>query len=204
MLESISYRAVRSFFLRGERGILAVDCGWPASLADYGRELRRLDFGLSDIGLLCLTHFHLDHAGLAGELQARGIPLFVFPKQMPHLEEMEGIIGTKHPGYRRIDRSRLLLGDEAAFSARLASLGIAGVALPIEWHSPDGICYRFRDDMIIGDLQFPDQIMAEDELGRRTWAGLLASGAARFHHSHAGTRGLEELRASFALAFAGA
>jgi glyoxylase-like metal-dependent hydrolase (beta-lactamase superfamily II) len=78
--------------------------GEPVTLIDTGiatdrtreqlREgLREYDYDFSDIERIVLTHFHPDHAGLAGEIQCEsGATVYAHPADAPMIEQDEGAL----------------------------------------------------------------------------------------------------------------
>ena len=68
---------VNAYALRGDEGVILVDCGARDPAVDADRSLEQMDaalgaagFGLSDVRRLIVTHPHPDHFGLAGHLVA--------------------------------------------------------------------------------------------------------------------------------------
>ena len=69
-------RYINGYLLEDEDGLTLIDCGWKGDdvlaaleegLAEHGRTVR-------DVRRLLVTHFHMDHYGLAGTLVEMGIP----------------------------------------------------------------------------------------------------------------------------------
>jgi glyoxylase-like metal-dependent hydrolase (beta-lactamase superfamily II) len=74
---------VNAYAIAREDGVLLVDCGTagdPTCAAALENSLAAAGFGLEDVSLLALTHFHSDHAGLAAHVCERsGAPLWAHP-----------------------------------------------------------------------------------------------------------------------------
>ncbi len=69
-------RYINGYLLEDDDGLTLIDCGWKGDdvlaaledgLAEHGHTVR-------DVRRLLVTHFHMDHYGLAGTLVAAGIP----------------------------------------------------------------------------------------------------------------------------------
>jgi glyoxylase-like metal-dependent hydrolase (beta-lactamase superfamily II) len=76
---------VNIYLVRGEEGWLLVDTGWNTreALVALESQLKEIGLGFEDIDQIVVTHFHLDHYGLAAKLkQLSGATL-----AMHHLEE---------------------------------------------------------------------------------------------------------------------
>ena len=69
---STNYWAVGAGTLR-----LLGDLGWPGTAGKMLANLRRMDVPLDEIRYGLATHYHIDHGGLAQELQQAGVPLLV-------------------------------------------------------------------------------------------------------------------------------
>ena len=67
------YPSTNVWVLSHGRTRLLVDLGWPRRLGALLAALRRLDVPVAEIGHGFATHYHIDHAGCAEELKARGI-----------------------------------------------------------------------------------------------------------------------------------
>ena len=69
-------RYINGYLLEDEGGLTLIDCGWKGDdvLAALEEGLASAGHAVRDIRRLLVTHFHMDHYGLAGTLVAKGIP----------------------------------------------------------------------------------------------------------------------------------
>jgi glyoxylase-like metal-dependent hydrolase (beta-lactamase superfamily II) len=69
-------RYVNGYVLEDEGGLTLIDCGWKADdvLSALVEGLARSGYALRDVRRLLVTHFHMDHYGLAGTLLEAGVP----------------------------------------------------------------------------------------------------------------------------------
>ncbi len=60
-----------AYLVKGDRGYLLIDAGWPSKDGFKALERQVKDLGLSfaDISTIVITHFHMDHFGLAAQVK---------------------------------------------------------------------------------------------------------------------------------------
>jgi glyoxylase-like metal-dependent hydrolase (beta-lactamase superfamily II) len=140
--------------------------------------LAELRYGLA-------THYHIDHAGLAQELKAAGVPLLVLESQVSAIPLLRQ--WTK-PADRFVD---ITLHDNVVISfaesrAVLAGIGLAGEIVPTPGHSPDSVSLVLDDGSVFtGDLT-PPALAAEADRAAvaASWELLRAHGASRVYPGH--------------------
>ncbi|MEL7645507.1 MAG: MBL fold metallo-hydrolase, partial [Anaerolineaceae bacterium] len=174
------------YFLTARGGLLAFDAGWPGTYREYKDGLREQGWSVKDVRWLLVSHFHLDHAGLAGLMVENGVEFVVFPEQLGAIAEMESLIERKAMPYRTIDRAKIQLLEIGASRMWLERLGIQGEALRTTGHSPDSISLVLDSgEAFVGDLT-PESMAAEDDLlSTASWALLRAMGARIVYPAHA-------------------
>ena len=64
----ITFGMVNCYILK-EDGCIMIDAGIPGKMKILLQELERNDVNPKDIDLVILTHGHMDHIGLAGEIK---------------------------------------------------------------------------------------------------------------------------------------
>lgn len=157
---------------------LAFDAGWPGDFLGYARSAKAAGFGFERVKWAMVSHFHLDHAGLVGEFQHRGISCLVFGDQAKSIDSMEELIHRKYEGYRDIDRGRLVHVEVENSRASLAALGIAGEVIRTSGHSEDGIALLLDSgEAMIGDLYPLSQVMADDRASLEDWRRIREHGS---------------------------
>ena len=85
--ESLSQTNV--YLIRGSAGWLLVDAGWndPKNLKIIENDLQEIGIVFKDISQIVITHSHLDHFGLAGELQEiSGAKLYLHQRERRFIE----------------------------------------------------------------------------------------------------------------------
>ena len=80
---NVGYRSTNYWVISAGRSRLLVDLGWPGSMGTMRANLQRAGIPLDEIKYGLATHYHIDHAGLAQELKAAGVPLLVIDLQVP-------------------------------------------------------------------------------------------------------------------------
>jgi glyoxylase-like metal-dependent hydrolase (beta-lactamase superfamily II) len=182
---TLTYRKVSCYLFDIPGGLFAFDAGWPGSFREFRDALKRLGRRPEEIRLFAVSHFHIDHAGLAGELQSRGAGFVSFPEQVGAIGEMEELIARKGYPYLPIDRSRIEIVDPANTRARLASIGIRGEFLKADGHGGQSVSLLADSgDAFTGDLPPPAMIGGYDDKSMLDWELLRAKGAKRAHPAH--------------------
>lgn len=178
------YGHTNTYFADG----LLVDTDLPGTMPAFRKALKQNGIAPGDIRFLLSTHYHPDHMGLNGELQAAGVRLLVLDRQLPHIHFSNGIFARQPQiPFSPLDESALTVFSCTESRAFLASLGIAGEILPTESHSPDGITLLLDDGhAFVGDLeprQFVDGYPADSPL-RADWERILARSPRFLHFGH--------------------
>ncbi len=188
MLHVFRYHSTNCFFVESaiDKRLLAIDAGWPLTLNEYQREMKKIGLKYQDIAWAIVTHFHMDHAGLITDFIAGGINCIVFEDQLEAIDAMEKIIWKNSKDYKAIDKSkltRLRIADSRDF---LSGIGIRGEILRTDGHSPDSISFLSDEhEVIIGDLYPIELVMPDDEKSNQSWELILEKGGKKIFPSHA-------------------
>lgn len=189
MLFHFRYHSTNCFFVASPAGdLLAFDCGWPLTLFEYFRNMKAVGLEPEKLRFAVVSHFHLDHAGLVGELQARGVDCLSLPGQSQTLVAMEKTIlkSPEYRDYRKIDQSRLLELDYAGAKAFLAARGFAVSLVNTPGHTDESLSlFTAEGDALIGDLAPLEQLMPDDEKAHRSWDLILDLQPKKIWPSHA-------------------
>ncbi len=188
MLRAFRYHNTNCFFVESTRDdmLLAVDAGWPCTLDEYRREMKKIGLKYQDISWAIVTHFHMDHAGLITDLIADGVNCIVFENQIEAIDAMEKTIWKNYSCYRAIDKSKLITWRIADSRDSLKKIGISGEVLRTDGHSPDSISFLSdQKEVIIGDLYPIDLVMPDDEKSNKSWELILEKGGEKIFPSHA-------------------
>ena len=188
MLRVLRYHNTNCFFVEStlEGKWLAVDAGWPCTLHEYQREMKKTGLKYQEIAWSIVTHFHMDHAGLIPDFIADGVTCIVFETQMQAIDAMEKTIWKNYKEYRAIDKSELVPWHISDSRDRLKEIGISGEVLRTEGHSPDSISFLSDpNEVIIGDLYPIELVMPEDEKSNKSWELIMEKGGEKIYPSHA-------------------
>jgi len=166
---NVGYASTNYYAIDIKNGKLLVDCGWPGTLSQFTRVLRRKGINLPEIKYLMVTHFHPDHAGLVQELKDQGIK-FILPEcQAPVVGSFASYFKEKPFPYVEIkqnDNLRLKLLESRSF---LAGLGLGGELLHTPGHSDDSVTLILDEGYAFtGDLH-PAFLSGEDFKTRESW-----------------------------------
>jgi glyoxylase-like metal-dependent hydrolase (beta-lactamase superfamily II) len=150
---NVGYASTNYYAIDIKNGKLLVDCGWPGTLPEFLKVLRRKDIAIHEVKYLLVTHFHPDHAGLVQELKNQGTK-FILPEcQASHVVSFASYFKEKPLPYVEIkqnDNILLKLEDSRIF---LAGLGLSGDILHTPGHSDDSVTlvldegYAFTGDL---------------------------------------------------------
>ena len=190
-LVNVGYRSTNFYVVSAGRSRLLVDLGWPGTFATLRAGLERKGIPIAELRYGLATHYHPDHAGLAQELKAAGVPLLVIVGQetaIPLLKQW------MKPVDRFIDIS---LHDNIAVTAAdsrslLAEMGLAGEVVHTPGHSDDSVSlvldngWAFTGDLPTEGLATPESESAVI----RSWEALRARGATTVYPGHGPPRQL--------------
>ena len=188
MLRMFRYHNTHCFFVESSRDnkLLAIDAGWPCTLNEYQREMKKIGLHYQDISWAIVTHFHMDHAGLISDFIAAGIRCMVFENQSDAIDSMEKTIWKNYECYKAIDKSKLIPWRISDSRDALKNIGISGEVLRTDGHSPDSISFLSdRKEVIIGDLYPIELVMPDDEKSNKCWELILEKGGEKIFPSHA-------------------
>ena len=86
--------AIACYLVTHDHGCIMVECGPGSTIPNLINSLRKLNYELSDVTDVFLTHIHLDHAGTAGWLATQGVNIHVHPHGAPHLLSPEKLLAS--------------------------------------------------------------------------------------------------------------
>lgn len=96
--------AINAYLLEGDL-LTLVDCGpkYPDALNGLESELGKLRYRIEDIQQLIVTHHHVDHIGLAGEVVKRsGAKVLANPRTVPYLTDYASVRTNNHAFYHQL------------------------------------------------------------------------------------------------------
>jgi len=135
---NVGYRSTNYYVLANHRPRLLLDAGWPGSLGKLRESCRRMGIRLEEIPYQLVTHYHIDHAGLAEELKQLGVKLLVLDIQIAAIPLMRQHIKPQD-NYTDISLEGNIVLTEASSRAFLKNIGIDGEIIATPGHSDDSV-----------------------------------------------------------------
>ncbi|WP_207429386.1 MBL fold metallo-hydrolase [Pedobacter sp. SYSU D00535] len=165
-LSILPFGMINSYVIRGAKKHVLVDAGLPDSEKQILQQLQLLGLSLKDIGLLVITHGHIDHFGSANALsKALDVPILVHENDAPALSTGKSLVATLKPtqAYWNLLKWKLsadtatpvvpdlILRADEVFS--LKEFGIAGSVIHTPGHTPGSLSIVLDNgEAIIMDL----------------------------------------------------
>jgi len=157
-----------------------------ASLERKGIPLNEVRYGFA-------THYHMDHAGLAQQLKAAGVPLLVADVQVHAIPLLRKWM---KPADEFVD---ITLHDNVVVSCAesrrtLVTIGIDGELVHTPGHSDDSVSLVLDNGFAFtGDLTHPSMAGAEDAaIVKRSWRALRDRGATTVYPGHGPVRNIPQ------------
>ncbi|MDG2291114.1 MAG: MBL fold metallo-hydrolase [Phycisphaerales bacterium] len=126
--------AIGAYLVRDEQGTaVLIEAGPANTIAHLEQALAAHSMCIEDLDACCITHIHLDHAGAAGVLAQRGVPIHVHAFGMQHL----------------IDPSKLLASAKRIYGAGMQTLWGETIPAPSSMVHP----VEDQDVIAIGDIR---------------------------------------------------
>lgn len=167
-MTKLKYNGTNTYLIRGLDKYILFDTGRVGSFDMFCRALDAHQVRPQEIAYLLISHFHLDHMGIAQEIANLGIPIVVFDVQKECMcamnalaeEEDDAPILTKQLGAINERRGFLPINEQKVQyvtikdSRRLLSgIGISGEVLYTPGHTDDSISLWLDDrSLFVGDL----------------------------------------------------
>lgn len=185
-IKGFNYHKTNYFVIVGDsENYLAFDSGWPGTYFDYARSMKEAGISIKQVKWIIVSHFHMDHAGLVGEIQSHGITAVVFENQLDHVDEMEQMITRSGKSYVPIKKEALLNLSLDSSRNWLHNFGFSGELISTPGHSPDSISFiSDKGEALIGDLYLPDSIMENDINSKISWQRLKEKNVTQVFPSH--------------------
>ena len=185
---NVGNNGVNLFLIKSATHNLMIDSGFPGTLHDLGRELRKTNNKISEIDFLIVTHFHPDHAGLIQDLKNESVKFVILDFQIPFIDQMElekqRLLGSRN--YQPLVQTDNLCISLSQSRNFLNEIGIQGEIMSTKGHSEDGIALVLDSgEAFIGDL-LPENVAFEldDPKSKEDWINLRRLGAKRIFPSH--------------------
>jgi len=180
---NVGYRSVNCFLLVTDRAELLIDVGWPSGMPEFKKSMALQGKSVKEVSHVLMTHYHIDHGGIAQELKDKGAKLIVSENQKDHLNDMKKYLRPPMVFHEvRSDGSIDLRFDESR--AFLEGIGIFGEIIPTLSHSPDHVTLVLDEGIAFtGDLP-PENAAEEGSEAYRDWKRLRSMNIKRFFPAH--------------------
>lgn len=182
-----------------------VPWGGALAIVDPGDEAERLLAAIAKAGLppgaILITHAHLDHVGAVAELQRRLEVPVIAPHGEQELMAMVPLQCAKY-GLPPLEVPHVDHWWRPGEPLQVGGAPVEVISAP--GHSPDGLCFRFGEDLCVGDVLFAGSVGRVDLYGgswpvleRSIREGLFAlPGAVRVHPGHGPSTTIETERST--------
>lgn len=185
---NVGNNSVNLYLLKSPTHNLLIDAGFPGTLNDLGKELRKTNVKIHEIDYLIVTHFHPDHAGLIQELKNKSIKYVVVDFQIPFIGKMEQkkkrlLTSRDYKHLVQTDNIKIKLNQSRDF---LNELTINGEIISTKGHTEDGIAIVLDSgEAFIGDLIDEKMALEVNDLKSiEDWKNLRRLGAKKIFPSH--------------------
>jgi endoribonuclease LACTB2 len=183
-IHNVGNKSIHLYLLESETHLLLIDTGFPNTLFELGREMRKTGHKIKDIDYFIVTHFHIDHAGAVQELKNEGVKFVLFDLQENYIQPLEMMAKEKWV-YTPIQLNNHLIMKVVDSRQFLAQLNIHGQIIDTPGHSDDSISLLLDSgEVFTGDLMAEHLIMDETGLEKKSWEKLKALGAKKVFPSH--------------------
>ncbi len=152
-------------------------------MSELKRSMALKGRSVKEVSHVLMTHYHIDHAGIAQELKDKGAKLIVMENQKDHLNDPKRYLRPPMVFYEiRNDANVNLRFDDSR--AYLEGLGILGEIIPTPGHGPDHIALVLDEGMAFtGDLP-PENATEEGTDAYWDWRRLRSMNVKRVFPAH--------------------
>ena len=151
---TLKYGNTWTFLIQGASGSLLVDTDYAGTLPGFRRALKASGIALRQISYVMATHYHPDHCGLIGQLQAQGLPLLLLDSQKDAVHNPDYIFLREKREFLPVDPARAVVISAEESRSFLRALGIEGEILRTPSHSADSVSLVLDDGTcFVGDLE---------------------------------------------------
>lgn len=182
---NVGYRSTNYYVLADSAARLLVDAGWPGTLGAMRHSCDRKGIRLEDIQYQLVTHFHPDHAGLAGELKRLGVRLIVVDTQLAGIPLLLTYVKPED-NYVDVELAGSITLSAGETRAFLKGIGIDGEIISTPGHSDDSVTLVLDEGVAFtGDLTSP-MVVPDDpaDLAYRSWETIRSLGVRTVYPGH--------------------
>lgn len=182
----LQYGQTKTYLIRNGSKSILIDTDWPGTLPQFFKAIKAIGIRVFDIAYVIVTHYHPDHIGLVGELQALGVQLLVLEEQRGFIHSSDQIFERSGLTYKPIDElavQYLSCQDSKTFFTNIG-LDLEIVATP--GHSDDSVSIIHEQKRaFVGDLYTLDTVRGyENPILEQSWQLLLDRKLETIHYGH--------------------
>ena len=188
---TLRYGNTFTFLVKGLAGSLLVDTDYTGTMQGLYRTLKANEIRLNQISCMMATHYHPDHCGLIGQLQAQGIQLLLMDSQVKAVHSPDYIFAREKREYIPVDPAKAMIISAKESRPFLKALGIEGEIIQTASHSADGVCLILDSGAcFVGDLE-PHEYLgayADNSLLAQDWKMIMSRHPKMIYYAHAPAR----------------
>ena len=188
---TLKYGNTYTFLIKGSAGSLLVDTDYAGTMQGFYHALKANGIRLEQISCVMATHYHPDHCGLIGRLQAQGVQLLLVDSQVDAVHGSDYIFDREKRDYDPVDPAKAVIIAAEDSRQFLKGLGIEGEIIRTASHSADSVSLLLDDgNCFVGDLEPREYIeaYAEHERLAEDWKTILSRNPKILHYAHAPER----------------
>ena len=188
---TLKYGNTYTFLIKGSAGSLLVDTDYAGTMQGFYHALKANGIRLEQISCVMATHYHPDHCGLIGRLQAQGVQLLLVDSQVDAVHGPDYIFDREKRDYDPVDPAKAVIIAAEDSRQFLKGLGIEGEIIRTASHSADSVSLLLDDgNCFVGDLEPREYIeaYAEHERLAEDWKTILSRNPKILHYAHAPER----------------
>jgi ribonuclease/clavin/mitogillin len=180
---NVGYRSVNCYLVVTDDAKLLIDVGWPGGTPELKKSMAKHGLSIKDITQVLVSHYHIDHGGIAQELKDKGARLIVMETQTGHLNDLKEFLRPPMVFHEIKDAGNIVV-KFAESRACLEKMGIAGEIISTPGHSPDHITLVLDEGIAFtGDLP-PESTTEEGSENFKNWMTLRSMKIKRIFPAH--------------------
>ena len=180
---NVGYRSVNCYLLITDKARLLIDVGWPGGTPELKSSFAKQGLSIKDVTHVLVTHYHIDHGGIAQELKDKGAKLIVMETQTGHLNDLKKFLRPPMVFHDIKEKDNVVLNFDKS-RAYLELLGLSGQIVPTPGHSIDHVALVLDEGLAFtGDLP-PESGAEEGTEAYKDWQRLRSMKVKRIFPAH--------------------
>ena len=183
---TITHKHTHCYLLRNSSKWVMLDALWPNSFSMLTAALQEYKILFTDIACLFITHFHMDHAGLAQVLKDHDVKLYLHECQCGYADNMNRFFIRKpDKTYRPIIEEDCTIVTSEQSRLLLQKFCVRGVLLSTPGHTMDSISLAIDECCAFtGDLPHLDIIDGSSLWAHYSWEQLRCHQVKEIYPAH--------------------